>query len=75
MHKIGILDLRLVNLDRHLGNILVHNLDAGNGKKAAPPPPSSSSSSSSPPRNDERDEEDDEDGPRTADSRARHSTC
>lgn len=26
VHKIGILDIRLLNLDRHLGNILVHKV-------------------------------------------------
>jgi hypothetical protein len=32
VHKIGILDLRLVNLDRHLGNILVSGGDGGDSE-------------------------------------------
>lgn len=33
VHRIGVLDIRLLNLDRHLGNILVANAPDGSGSK------------------------------------------
>uniref|UniRef100_A0ACD5VMZ6 Uncharacterized protein n=1 Tax=Avena sativa TaxID=4498 RepID=A0ACD5VMZ6_AVESA len=37
VHRVGILDVRLLNIDRHAGNILVKNRPTGNGTTSAAP--------------------------------------
>jgi len=39
VHRVGILDVRLLNIDRHAGNILVKNPPRSSRSASAPPPP------------------------------------
>ncbi|KAG2596770.1 phosphatidylinositol 4-kinase gamma 1-like [Panicum virgatum] len=39
VHRVGILDVRLLNIDRHAGNILVKNPPSSRGASSTPPPP------------------------------------
>ncbi|PUZ57296.1 hypothetical protein GQ55_5G418900 [Panicum hallii var. hallii] len=38
VHRVGILDIRLLNIDRHAGNILVKNPPSSHSASAPPPP-------------------------------------